>query len=136
MRKSLVLLLLVFGALLPRMQGSTPKDVEHGYQTALVVSVGKHETPSNYVGDNPADAPLQARNYAYEIGIRLDCNVYVGLYQSAMNYLPSDFAPGKTLDVRVGKHVIYVTLPYSDWDVKMGILRHRRIKSETCLAGG
>jgi hypothetical protein len=133
MRMSLILLTLVFGVLSPRVQGRTPKDV---YHTALVVSVEKHETPSNYAGDNPADAPLQARDYAYEIGIRLDCNVYVGLYQSAMNYLPSDFAPGKTVEVRVRKHVIYVTLPYSDWDVKMGILRHRRIKNETCPAGG
>ena len=134
MKKSLMLLALVFGFLLACLNAKTKPDVEQGYQTATVVSVDKYETHSNYVGDNPADAPLQARNYAYQIGIRLDCNVYVGLYQSAINYLPADFAPNKTVDVRMRKHVMYVSLPYNDWDVKMGIVSHRRIKDESCPA--
>jgi hypothetical protein len=132
--KSLMLLALVFGVLLVCLNAKTTRDVEQGYQTATVVSVEKYETPSNYVGDNPADAPLQSRNYAYEIGIRLDCHVYVGLYQSAIHYLPADFAPNKTVDVRMQKHVMYVSLPDSDWDVKMGIVSHRRIKDESCPA--
>ena len=134
MKKSLMLLALVFGFLLAYLDAKTKPDVEPGYQTATVVSVAKYETPSNYVGDNPADAPLQARNYAYQIGIRLDCNVYMGLYQSAINYLPADFAPNKTVDVRMRKHVMYVSLPDNDWDVKMGIVSHRRIKDESCPA--
>jgi hypothetical protein len=134
MRKSLMLLALLFGVLLVCLNAKTTRDVEQGYQTATVVSVEKYETPSNYVGDNPADAPLQSRNYAYEIGIRMDCNVYVGLYQSAINYLPADFAPNKTVDVRMRKHVMYVSLPYNDWDLKMGIVSHRRIKDESCPA--
>jgi hypothetical protein len=125
----------VFGVLLAYLHAKTPSDVEQGYQTATVVSVDKYETPSNYVGDNPVDHPLQGRSYAYQIGIRLDCNVYVGLYQSAINYLPADFAPNKTVDVRMRKHVMYVSLPYNDWDVKMGIVSHRRIKNESCPAG-
>ena len=134
MKKSLMLFALVFSVLLVCMHARTKPDVEQGYQTATVVSVNKYETHSNYVGDNPADAPLQSRNYAYEIGIRMDCNVYVGLYQSAINYLPADFAPNKTVDVRMRKHVMYVSLPYNDWDVKMGIVGHRRIKNESCPA--
>src|SRR5277367_1440379 len=99
MKKSLMLLALVFGVLLAYLSAKTAPNVEQGYQTATVVSVDKYESPSNYVGDNPADAPLQGRNYAYQIGIRLDCSVYVGLYQSATNYLPADFAPNKAVDV-------------------------------------
>jgi hypothetical protein len=134
MRKNLMLLALVFGVSLVCLNAKTKRDVDQGYQTATVVSVEKYETPSNYVGDNPVDAPLQSRNYAYEIGIRLDCNVYVGLYQSAFHYPPADFAPNKTVDVRMRKHVMYVSLPYNDWDVKMGIVSHRRIKDESCPA--
>jgi hypothetical protein len=133
-RKNLMLLALVFGVSLVCLNAKTKRDVDQGYQTATVVSVEKYETPSNYVGDNPVDAPLQSRNYAYEIGIRLDCNVYVGLYESAFHYLPADFAPNKTVDVRMRKHVMYVSLPYSDWDVKLGIVSHRRMKNESCLA--
>jgi len=136
MNKVLMLLALVSGVLLLYVHAKTSGDVEQGYQTATVVSVEKHETSSNYIGGNPADSPLQARNYAYEIGLQMDCDVYVGLYQSATNYLPSDFARNKTVDVRLRKHVLYISLPYSDWDVKMGILRHRRIKNESCPAKG
>ena len=134
MKKSLMLLALMAGVLLVCLHAKTTADAEQGYQTATVVSVEKYEVPSNYVGDNPVDRPLQARNYAYQIGIRLDCSVYVGLYQSAINYLPADFAPNKTVDVRMNKHVMYVSLPYNDWDVKMGIVSHRRIKDESCPA--
>jgi hypothetical protein len=134
MKKSLMSLALVSSVLLVCLQAKTTAEAEQGYQAATVVSVEKYSAPSNYVGDNPADAPLQARNYAYQIAIRLDCNVYVGLYQSAINYLPADFAPNKTVDVRMRKHVMYVSLPYNDWDVKMGIVSHRRIKDESCPA--
>jgi hypothetical protein len=134
MKKSLMLLALVFGVLLAYLHAKTSPDAEQGYQTATVISVEKYEVPSNYVGDNPVDRPLQGRSYAYQIGIRLDCKVYVGLYQSATNYLPADFAPNKTVDVRMRKHVMYVSLPYNDWDVKMGIVSHRRIKDESCPA--
>jgi hypothetical protein len=132
--KSLMVLAFVLGVLLINLRAAASDEAEPGYQTATVTSVEKHETPSSYVGDNPADRPLQARNYAYEIGIRLDCYVYVGLYQSAINYLPSDLALNKTVDVRLRKHIMYISLPDSDWDVKMGILRHRRIKNESCPA--
>jgi hypothetical protein len=134
MRNSLILLALVFCVPLVGLHAKASRDVEQGYQTATVVSVEKYQTRSNYAGDNPTDAPLQARNYAYQIGIRLECDTYVGLYQSAFNYLPSDFAPNKTVDVRMRKHVMYISLPYRDWDVEMGILSHRRIKDEACPA--
>ena len=134
MRPSSILLALAFGFLLTNPNAHASGDLEQGYQTATVISVEKQESPSNHAGDNPADRPLQARNYAYAIGIRLDCNVFVGLYQSAINYLPADFAPNKTVDVRLRKHVMYVSLPYHDWDVEMGILSHRRIRSESCPA--
>lgn len=131
-----MLVALVSGVLLIYLHAKTRGDDGQGYQTATVVSVEKHETSSNYIGSNPADSPLQSRNYAYEIAVRLDCDVYVGLYQSAIHYLPSDFAPNKTIDVRLQKHIMYVSLPYSDWGVKMGILSHRRIKNESCTMGG
>jgi hypothetical protein len=105
-----------------------------GYQTATVVSVEKHQTPSNYLGDNPADAPLQARDYSYDIGFRLDCDVYVGRYHSAINYLPSGFARNKNVEVRLQKHVMYIGLPDNDWDVKIGIIGHRHVRDESCRA--
>jgi hypothetical protein len=39
------------------------------------------------------------------------------------------------VDVRLHKNVLYISLPDSDWDVKMGVVRHRRVKDESCAAG-
>lgn len=134
MQKSLRLVALVGCVLSADGYARTVKNSAPGqdYQTATVVSVEKHETPSNYVGDNPSDRPLQARSFAYEVGIRMDCNVYGGLYQSAIHYLPIYFAPDQSVDVRLRKHVMYVSLPYHAWDVELGIVRRRRIKSGSC----
>jgi hypothetical protein len=75
---------------------------------------------------------LQARDYSYDIGIRLNCNLYVGRYESATRYLPSVFAPNHQVDVRLHKHIMYVSLPFSDEEVMMGIVGHKRVKDEVC----
>src|SRR5580693_2256528 len=54
----------------PQADAKRSAPVDQGYQAATVVSVSRHESYSNYAGDNPSDAPLQARDYAYDIGIR------------------------------------------------------------------
>ena len=61
MKKSLLLLVLLFGASLTGVHASTKQP----YQRATVVSVTHHETPSNYIGD-PTDAPLQFDVYSYD----------------------------------------------------------------------
>ncbi|HTR66121.1 MAG TPA: hypothetical protein VMH85_10130 [Terriglobales bacterium] len=132
MKRNWLFLVLVPGVLLVCLFASAKQDSKQGYQTAKVVSVEKHETSSNNVGGNPSDAPLQAEDYSYDIGIRLECDVYVGRYQSAIDYLPSVFAPNHEVDVRLQKHILYVSLPYGDREVKMGIVSHRRLKEKDC----
>ena len=85
---------------------------------------------SNYAGGSPSDAPLQAEDY--DIGIRLNCNIYIGRYESATDYLPSVFSPKHSVDVRLQKHVMYVSLPESDREVKMGVVGQSRVKEEDC----
>ncbi len=133
MKKTLVLLTLVLSVLLICLYAEAKRDSKEkqGYQTATVVSVDKHEAPSTYVG-NPVDAPLQADDYSYDIGIRVDCNVYVGRYESAMDYLPSAFALNHRVDVRLQKHIMYVSVPTSDREVKMGIVSHKRLSETGC----
>jgi hypothetical protein len=134
MRKHLMLSVVVCGVLLISLHSGARQTTKDGYQSATVISVEKHASTSNYVGDNPIDAPLQADDYSYDIGIRLECNVYVGRYESATDYLPSVFAPNHAVDVRLQKHLIYVSLPFSDREVKMGIVGHRRLKEQECPA--
>jgi hypothetical protein len=131
MKKTLIVSVLMLSALLVYLHADTKKNSRIGYQTATVVSVDKHAAESNYVG-SPSDAPLQAEDYSYDIGIRLNCDVYVGRYESATNYLPSAFATRHAVDVRLQKHIMYVSLPDTDREVKMGIVDHRLLKGEQC----
>ena len=132
MKKTLLLSGLMLSALLVYLHADTKKDSRVGYQTATVVSVDKHISQSNYAGDSPTDAPLQAEDYSYDIGIRLNCDVYVGRYESATDYLPSAFTTQHAVDVRLQKHILYVSLPDTDREVKMGVVNHHFLKGEQC----
>jgi len=111
----------------------THADAKQGFQTGTVVSVERHETTSNYVGGNPTDAPLQAEAYSYDVGIRLNCTVYVARYESALDYLPTVFAPNHAVDVNLQKHVLVVSLP-GDREARLGIGRRSRVKDSSCTA--
>jgi hypothetical protein len=134
MKKTLMVSALMLSALLVYLHADTKRGSKDQYQTATVVSVDKHVADSNYVGSSPSDAPLRAEDYSYDIGIRLNCNIYIGRYESATDYLPSVFSPKHSVDVRLQKHIMYVSLSESDREVKMGIVGHSRVKEEGCTA--
>lgn len=104
-----------------------------GYQTATVTTVKKLDTIPQFIGGNPTDAPARADDFAYEVGIRLECTKYVGRYESPFDYLPAAIAPNKEVDVRLDKHWMYVSL-YADREIKMGIMHHERIRDDSCPA--
>jgi hypothetical protein len=128
MKKNLMSLVLVSGALLASVQAATKQE----YQSATVVSVESRETPSNYAGSNPSDAPLQSEVYSYDISIRLGCTVYRTRYDSAFDYPPSVFAPNHPIEVNLHKRVMYVSLP-GDREVRMGIGSRRSLKDASCM---
>jgi hypothetical protein len=136
MKRVLSVSLVALPLLLVYIQADAKTGRQQGYEPATVVSVDKHETPSNNAGGTPTDAPLQTDDYSYDVGIRLNCNIYVGRYESATDYLPSVFAPNHTVDVRLDKHLMYVSLPDGDRILKMGIVSHKRVKEESCPANG
>jgi len=134
MKKTLMVSGLMLSALLVYLHADATRESKDQYQTAAVVSVDKHIPESNYVGGSPSDAPLQAGDYSYDIGIRLNCNIYIGRYESATDYLPAVFSPRHAVDVRLQKQVMYVSLPESDREVKMGITSRHLLKGNQCAA--
>jgi hypothetical protein len=95
MKKDLMVLCLVACMLPICLYASTDQDLQGVYQPATVVSVTKLNTTANY---------------AYNIGIRVNCTLYVAKYKSASDFVPASIAPNRTLNVRVGKHWMYVSL--------------------------
>ena len=92
-----------------------------------VVQVQQHRVYSHdpmIGGSNPSDAPLTSRYYTYEVSVRVECETYVGRYQTPFNYLPSVFTLNQPVQVRLTKHVMYFDLP-NDPDLRMGIVRRK-----------
>ena len=136
MKRLLSVALLAFPLMFVYSHANAKATKGTGYETATVVSVEKYQTPSNYVGGSPSDAPLQAESYDYNVGIQLNCDVYVGRYESATDYLPAVFTPNHSVDVRMNKHIMWVSLPDVDREVKMGIVSHKRVKEQACGVNG
>jgi hypothetical protein len=126
MRKSMMLFVLVFEVLLTGVHAAT----RQSYQSATVVNVTNHESLPSYVG-NPVDGPSQPEVYSYDIGIQLDCTVYVVRYETGLDYLPSVFSPHQTVEVSLQKHIMYVSLPGAG-EVKLGIGKRTRVKDASC----
>jgi hypothetical protein len=127
MKRSLALLVLMCGVLLTGAFAGTKQP----YQSATVVSVASHETAPSYVG-NPSDAPLQSEVYSYDIGIQLNCTVYVVRYETGLDYLPSVFSPHQTVEVSLEKHVMDVNLPGAR-EVRLSIGSRSRFKDTSCM---
>ena len=108
---------------------------QESYQPGTVLTVEKYVAPSYYTG-SPVDAPLQPREYSYDVGIRVDCTTYVGRYQSAINYIPSSIAPNHPVQVLLHKHTLSVWMPELGREVEMRIVRHKPVKDEACHENG
>jgi hypothetical protein len=95
MKKALMVVGFVACMLPALLQAGTGQELKGVYQPATVVSVKKLSTTVNY---------------AYDIGIRADCKLYVARYKSAYDYVPIDIAPNRTLNVLVDGHWMRVAL--------------------------
>ena len=119
----LVLLMLLAGW--APLRASTPQ-----FQKAVVLRVEKYQPTLPYrrrIGDSPPP-PTE---YDYEVSLRMGCMVYVGLHQSAIDYLPSAIASDQTVEVSVEKHVMRVRVS-GGRQITMEITRHYRASPGSC----
>jgi hypothetical protein len=103
------------------------------YLAGTVLQVQKHEedSASNYVADNPSDAPLRSDVFAYDISIRVNCATYIGRWDSAFDYIPGLFTPNHTVKVRLEKHLMYVDVP-GEKEFRMGLVQRPRGPNAPC----
>jgi hypothetical protein len=96
----------------------------NSYSRGTILSVQKNtvRTPQATAGTSPTDAPLQSEYYAYNVSIRVACNTYVGTYETPFNYLPSNFSPNHSVNVRLSKHLLYFSIP-DEPEMKMSIVQ-------------
>ena len=84
-----------------------------GSQEGTIVSVQKHDvaTPPVREGANPVRTPLQSHYFLYNISVQLNCDVYVGRYESALNDLPSALSAQARVPVRLNRNVMDLDFP-------------------------
>ena len=97
-----------------------------------IVSVQKQDvaTPPVRAGANPDHTPLQSHYYRYNVSVQLNCDVYVGRYESELDDLPSALSPNNSVPVRLEKHVMYLDFPGDP--VKMQIVHHKVSADGAC----
>jgi len=135
MKKHTILLSIIALTFSLCLWAQTNSDKKPAYQNATVVSVNKH-TPaaSNYFGGDAVDAPLRVSDNSYDIGIRLNCDVYVGRYRSSINFLPSTVAPNQTVQVLMQGRVMYISYANQTRQMKMGIVSHKHLQDAACAS--
>jgi hypothetical protein len=103
------------------------------FQTAVVVRAQKYEPEVPRHGKF-TDAPAPSSQYDADVSIRLNCLVYVGRYESPIDYLPGVFVPDQSVEVSPGKHFLYVRVPGTG-EVKLRIVRRNPVAGDSCKAG-
>lgn len=92
-----------------------------------------HE-PATSLHRKVTDAPDALTEFDANVSIRLNCVVYLGRYKSAIDYMPSVFAPEQAVEVSPEKNFLFVKVP-GNGDVKLRIVRRDPAPANTCSPG-
>lgn len=106
---SAVVLLVLLAWFVPAHAQMTQSDP--GDKSAKVVSVKKHMMPADFIGGVINDVIPHPQKYVYDVEIRLDCNLYVGRYESSTNQTPSVFNLNQAVNVRMHGDLMMLSSP-------------------------
>lgn len=98
------------------------------YQQGTILDIQPHVTQSTVHKATDAAPPPTAATY--EVTVQVGDMVYVGKYQHASDYLPSNWVVGKPVEMRVGKHKHRIYLKdVSGKEVALVIMTRHRTES-------
>ena len=124
--------ILALAVAMPLLNASAKEKQPAEYQQGTVLSVDRHEVRSpDQCCYSPTDAPLQTEYYAYEVSVRVGCTTYEGRYETPFDYFPSAFSPGKPIQVRLTKHILYFDVP-TEHDMKVPIVHRTNDRAAPC----
>jgi hypothetical protein len=135
MKSVLVVCAFLLVGIVPNLNASRVQDQTNYYQQGTILKVENHKVgfPQYSGGSNPSDAPLQSTFYAYDVSVRVDCETYVGHYESVIDYLPTPLAANQTIRVHITKHFLYFGLPLGG-EMKMAIGHVKNARGPSCEA--
>jgi hypothetical protein len=117
--KKALLVMGFFACVLPvLLHAGTEQDLKGAYQPATVVSVTKVDTTANY---------------AFDIGIRVGCTLYVARYKSASDYVPVEIAPNHSVSVLINEHAHWMNLAVSaDRPMELRLMKATASAEKSC----
>ena len=96
------------------------------YQTGTILSIRSRE--ANGVSYRvPTRAPVRDTVFTHDVSVRVGDTVFVGRYNSWTDYLPSTWTEGSSVQVRIGKHNMYLKGPEGD-DFQLRIVSRRPLR--------
>jgi hypothetical protein len=101
-------------------------------QEGIIVKVNKQNVadPAVRAGADPVRTPLQSHHYLYNVSVQLNCEIYVGRYESEFDDLPSTLSPNNRVPIRLKKQVMYLDFPGDP--IKMEIIHHKVSHAGAC----
>lgn len=93
------------------------------YRTGTILSVQTREANSDSYR-KATDAPTRSSAFTYDVSVRVDDVVLVGRSQSAIDYLPSTWSEGRSVEVSIDKHRMYLKGPSGE-DFELSIVGRR-----------
>ena len=125
MNKAPVFSVLALLALCAVLQGQMSQS-DSGCRSATVVSLKNHMMPADFIGGVIDNEIPQPQRYIYDLGIRLDCDLYVGRYESTENQTPSLFDINHNLNVRIDDGLMILGSPPNGRTLKTVIVSDER----------
>lgn len=126
------LLLTAVALLAPDFAGAF-RSADRQFQSATVLSSKPLEVERPGHRWKRTDARPPVTEFDYAVTLRLNCEIYVGRYQSAIDYLPANLSADQSVQVSADKHLLYVKVPGQN-DVMMTIVDKRA--AENCNSSG
>jgi hypothetical protein len=104
---SVVVFFTLVGYIIPLQAQMSQADA--GSKSGTVVSLRRHFMPADFIGGVISDEIPQPQKYVYDVDIQVDCNRYVGRYESSTNHAPSVFDLNRVVGVRMKDGLMILT---------------------------
>jgi hypothetical protein len=101
-------------------------------EQGTIVQVKKQNvaTPSVRANAKANRTPLQSDYSVYTVSVQLNCEIYVGRYETEIDDLPSALRPNNSVPVRLEKSFMYLDFP--GYSVKTKIVHHNVRSQGAC----
>lgn len=128
MKRTLLTAFLTLSFGVPLLQAQA----RNGYQSATVIQVHEHMMPASYIGGVIDGTVPQPQEYFYDVEIRLNCDIYVGRYESLTNRRPAAFQLNRTVNALLEGGIALLSLPQDGSPLRTMIVSHRRASNQGC----